>query len=95
MRKVVSIISEFAFLLTRVCSVLDVNFSRTRVRSLSYLSRFPLILEMQRRLRTNDHRSDVKQQINQCNVSTVTKSRQPLNILCNYLQNNFRDIGSG
>ena len=89
MRKVVSIISEFAFLLTRVCSVLDVNFSRTRVRSLSYLSRFPLILEMQ-----NDHRSDVKQQINQCNVSTVTKSRQPLNILCNYLQNNFRDIGS-
>ena len=50
---------------------------------------------MQRTLQTNDRGLDVKQQINQCNVSTVTKSQQPLNFLCNYLQNNFRDIGSG
>ena len=85
---------EFAFLLTWVCFISGVNYSRTRVHSLSYLSRFPLILRMQRTLWANDHRSDVKQQINQYNVPTVTKSQQPLNVLCNYLQNNFRDIGS-
>ena len=32
---------------------------------------------MQRTLSTNDHGSDVKQQINRYNVSTITKSRQP------------------
>ena len=42
---------------------------------------------MQRTLQTNDLRLDVKQQINHDNVSTVTKSQQPLNILRNYLQN--------
>ena len=35
--------SKFAFLLTRVCFVSDVRFSRTRVRSLSYLSRIAVI----------------------------------------------------
>ena len=42
---------------------------------------------MQRTLQTNDLRLDIELQINQDNVSTVTKSQQPLNILHNYLQN--------
>ena len=50
---------------------------------------------MQKTLQTNDQRSNVKQQINQYNVSRVTRSQQPLNILCNNLQNFIQDIGSG
>ena len=50
---------------------------------------------MQKTLQTNDQRSNIKQQINQYNVSRVTRSQQPLNILCNNLQNFIQDIGSG
>ena len=91
----ISIQSEFAFLLTRVCSVSDVSFSRTRVRSLSYFSRIPLNFKMQRTLSTNDHGSNVKQQINHYNISTITKSRQPFKHFVQLFTEEFRDIGSG